>query len=198
MDDDVNYIVSGLERSGTSMLMQVLHAGGVPVSFDEKRPSDRSNPREYFELEGGKIINRLIEGTFPLERYGGRFIKVTSYGIGFLPEGQYRIIYSLRNIDEIMNSMDKMTGGKDEDREGTRRAFDHLNRTTMERIRDRDDMEIVYANYNEMIQSPQGPLRRIVRFLDISDRVIPEMMKVIDKNLYKSVDGSSVHLCQVR
>ena len=59
LDDDVNYIASGLERSGTSMLMQILYAGEVPIAFDDTtRPPDESNPRGYFELAGGKIINK--------------------------------------------------------------------------------------------------------------------------------------------
>jgi len=56
LNSDVNYIVSGLERSGTSMLMQILEASGTPMAIDTKsRPPDDNNPKGYFELEGGKI-----------------------------------------------------------------------------------------------------------------------------------------------
>ena len=88
LDKDINYIVSGLERSGTSMLMQILDAGDLPIGYDESRPADESNPKGYYELEGGKIINRLMDGTFPLEKYKGNFIKVTAYGLKFLPPGK--------------------------------------------------------------------------------------------------------------
>jgi len=55
LDKNINYIVSGLERSGTSMLMQILDAGGIPSDFDQdSRPPDDDNPRGYFELEGGE------------------------------------------------------------------------------------------------------------------------------------------------
>ncbi len=81
LDKTRNYIVSGLERSGTSMLMQILHAGGVPMAFDNStRPPDDSNPKGYFELEGGKIINKLMKETFPFEKFKGQFIKITAYG----------------------------------------------------------------------------------------------------------------------
>ena len=76
LDENINYIVSGLERSGTSMLMQILLAGGVPVFFDRSRPIDENNPKGYYELEGGKIINKLMDGTFPLHEYKGKFIKI--------------------------------------------------------------------------------------------------------------------------
>lgn len=86
LDNTINYIVSGLERSGTSMLMQILVAGGVSTSFDtESRPPDDNNPRGYFELEGGKIINRLMDGQFSLQSHLGEFIKITAYGLKFLP-----------------------------------------------------------------------------------------------------------------
>ncbi|HEC89870.1 MAG TPA: nucleotide pyrophosphatase, partial [Thermoplasmatales archaeon] len=115
LNPEYNYIVSGLERSGTSMLMQALYAGGFPIAFDESRKPDENNPKGYFELEGGKIINRLMEGAFPFEKYRGIFIKITAYGLKFLPTGRYKVIYSERDIEEILDSMEKMMGGKDKD-----------------------------------------------------------------------------------
>ena len=75
LDNDINYIVSGLERSGTSMLMQILNAAEMPIGSDDKRPPDQSNPKGYYELEGGKIINKLIDGTLSLDKFKGKFIK---------------------------------------------------------------------------------------------------------------------------
>ena len=102
LDNKYNYIVSGLERSGTSMLMQILKAGEIPISFDKSRKPDDNNPKGYFELEGGKIINKLMESVFPLDLYLGEFIKITAYGLKFLPLGKYKIIYSERNLEEII------------------------------------------------------------------------------------------------
>ena len=78
LDSNVNYIISGLERSGTSMLMQILNAGEIPVSFDLSRPPDENNPKGYYELEGGKIINRLMDQSFPFSKYARKFIKITA------------------------------------------------------------------------------------------------------------------------
>ena len=82
----INYIVSGLERSGTSMMMQILDKGGVPVAFDYMRKPNRHNPKGYYELAGGKIINQLMEGIFPFDNYRGIFIKITAYGLKYLPQ----------------------------------------------------------------------------------------------------------------
>ena len=91
------------------MLMQILHAGGLPMSYDHSsRPPDDDNPKGYFELEGGKIISRLMDQTFPLEEFKGKFIKITAYGLKFHPPGNYKIIYSQRNIEEIEADIDRL------------------------------------------------------------------------------------------
>lgn len=60
LNNEINYIVSGLECSGTSLMMQVLRKGGLPVTYDDWRVADENNPCGYYELEGGKLINRLM------------------------------------------------------------------------------------------------------------------------------------------
>ncbi len=185
LNKNINYIVSGLERSGTSMLMQILHAGGVPVSFDDSRLSDQSNPKGYYELAGGKIINKLMDGTFPLEDYKGKSVKITAYGLKYLPKGNYRIIYSERNIEEILDSMEKMAGIKDKNREETREAFIKLNRMIKKQITSRDDMEVLLVNYNKILSNPREDIKKIQEFLGLPENVIDKMIKVVDDKLYR-------------
>jgi len=185
LDKKINYIVSGLERSGTSMIMQILQAGDIPIAFDTKRQSDENNPRGYYELEGGKIISKLIDKTFPLEKYRGRFIKITSYGLKYLPPGNYKIIYTERNIEEIMDSMEKMIGEKDENREETKNAFIKLNNMIKRMMMNRDDIEVLYINYNEIVSNPEQNIKEIVKFLGVSDKKIPQMIRAVDKKLYR-------------
>jgi len=185
LNKNINYIVSGLERSGTSMLMQILHAGEVPVSFDDSRLSDQSNPKGYYELAGGKIINKLIDGTFPLEDYRGKSVKITAYGLKYLPKGNYRIIYSERNIEEILDSMEKMAGIKDKNREETREAFIKLNLMIKKQITSRDDMEVLLVNYNKILSNPREDIKKIQEFLELPEDVIDKMIKVVDDKLYR-------------
>ncbi|ENO11886.1 sulfotransferase family protein [Thermoplasmatales archaeon SCGC AB-539-C06] len=185
LNKNINYIISGLERSGTSMLMQILHAGGVPVSFDDSRLSDQSNPKGYYELAGGKIINKLRDGTLPLEDYKGKFVKITAYGLKYLPKGNYRIIYSERNIEEILDSMEKMAGIKDKDREETREAFIKLNHLIKKQITSRDDMEVLLVNYNTILSNPRENIKKIQGFLVLLEDVIDKMIKVVDDKLYR-------------
>lgn len=190
LDTSINYIVSGIERSGTSMLMQILHAGGVPIASDSSRPPNNHNPKGYYELEGGKIINRLIDGTFPLRKYRGTFVKITAYGLKFLPLGKYKIIYSERNIEEVLDSMEKMTGIRDENRYKTKEAFIKLNRIMKRTIIEREDIDILFLNYNEILSDPKTHIKSIPEFLDLPEADLDNMIQTIDTKLYRQRRGT--------
>jgi hypothetical protein len=185
LDEKINYIVSGLERSGTSMLMQILLAGGAPVAFGNSRIPDQNNPKGYYELEGGKIINKLMDGTFPLNDYKGKFIKITSYGLKYLPPGDYKIIYSERNIEEILDSMEKMANIKDTDREETRESFVKLNSMIKNYIREREDIEVLIVNYNNILSEPSINIKKIYDFLGFAEINLEKMIDAVDKKLYR-------------
>jgi hypothetical protein len=183
LNNDINYIVSGLERSGTSLMMQMLYLGGMRVAFDESRPPDENNPRGYYELAGGKIINRLIDSTFDIEAYKGYVIKVTAYGLKFLPVSNYRIIYMRRNIDEVLKSMQKMganiNAGKD------RMLFQKLDRFSLELMHSRDDMEYITVNYRDLIDNPRKEMGRVRNFLGVPFGV-DASVKAVDTSLYRN------------
>ncbi len=185
LNENINYIVSGLERSGTSMVMQILLAGGAPVAFDNSRLTDQNNPKGYYELEGGKIINRLIDGTFPLNEYKGKFIKITSYGLKYLPPGDYKIIYSERNIEEILDSMEKMANINDTNREETRESFVKLNGMIKNYIREREDIEVLIVNYNNILSEPSINIKKIYDFLGFADINLKKMIDAVDKEQYR-------------
>jgi hypothetical protein len=185
LDKKINYIVSGLERSGTSLLMQILSAGGIPTSFSNSRPADENNPKGYYELEGGKVIDRLVDGSFPLDEFKGKFIKITAYGLKFLPPGKYKIIYSERNIEEILDSMEKMIGKKDRNREETRKTFIKLNNIIKNQIQDREDIEVIIINYNEIISNPKDNINKMLYFIGVSGEILGKMVEVVDNRLYR-------------
>lgn len=185
LDENINYIVSGLERSGTSMMMQVLNAVDVPVAFDDLRLPDENNPKGYFELEGGKIINKLMNGTFPLQKYQGVFIKITAFGLLYLPYGEYKIIYMERNLEEIFDSMQKMSPIIDLNLEKTKESFMKLNEKVKHEIQKRPDVNVLFLNYNEIIFSPKKNMERICRFLSIPKNYSKKMVNTIDNGLYR-------------
>ncbi len=185
LDKKINYIVSGLERSGTSLLMQILHAGGIPTSFSNSRPADENNPKGYYELEGGKIINKLLNRTFPIEKYKGKFIKITAFGLQYLPLGMYKIIYMERNLDEVLDSMEKMAGINDKNREKTKDSFQKLNEKVKQHIKRREDVDVLFINYNEILYNPKSNIEKLSNFLCLSSIDKQLIINAIDISLYR-------------
>ena len=186
LDKNTNYIVSGLERSGTSMLMQILNAGSIPIAFDNGRPADEYNPKGYFELLGGKIINKLIAKSFPIEKYKGKFIKITSYGLKFLPKARYKIIYSERDFEEILESIEKMMEKKDEDRVESKKNLIKLNNVIKKKIQEKKDLDVFIVNYNNILKNPKNNIKKILDFLGLPYDNLDEMIKAVDLKLYQS------------
>src|SRR5438876_12209503 len=99
-------IVSGLPRSGTSLMMQMLDSGGVEVVTDHVRAADTDNPRGYHEFEKVKRIKQDASW-LPLTR--GKALKMVSQLLYDLPPGEnYRIIFMERDLDEVLRSQEKM------------------------------------------------------------------------------------------
>ena len=185
LDNKINYIVSGLERSGTSMMMQMLKAGNIPIEFDNSRKQDDGNPKGYYELEGGKIINKLVNRAFPIEKYKGKFIKITAFGLQYLPLGMYKIIYMERNLDEVLDSMEKMAGINDKNREKTKDSFQKLNEKVKQHIKRREDVDVLFINYNEILYNPQSNIEKLSNFLCLSSIDKQQIINAIDISLYR-------------
>lgn len=176
-------IVSGLPRSGTSMVMQVLEAGGMPIATDKKRLPDESNPKGYLEIKS--IIDKLKAKPRCVFDFKGKALKVVAYGLKYLPEGNYAVIYVERNIEEVLDSMEKMTGAKDEEREKTKKAFLNLNEQAKAEVRRRKDMRVLFVDYNRILRNPRKSIAEIHRFLRERDLDLEKMMNVVDKKLYR-------------
>jgi hypothetical protein len=99
-------VVSGLPRSGTSMLMQMLDAGGLPPFTDAERAPDASNPRGYYEHERVKALARDNSWLAEAE---GHVVKVIAQLLGHLPDGfDYRVAFLERDLDEVLASQAAM------------------------------------------------------------------------------------------
>ncbi len=100
------YVVSGLPRSGTSMVMRMLAAGGLPVLEDGQRSADPDNPRGYFELEAVKGSARDVSW---VSAAAGKTVKVISYLLPHLPaDREYRVVFMRRDLDQVVRSQRAM------------------------------------------------------------------------------------------
>lgn len=180
-------IVSGLPRSGTSLLMQALQAGGLPIATDGKREPDESNPKGYLEIES--IIDKLRDNPEMAFDFEDQVIKVIAYGLQYLPRGNYRVVYMERNLEEILDSMEKMMNAKDEERESTKAAFKKLNEKSKADISSREDMEVLFMSYNEILSNPREQLEKVHRFLADKNLDLDRMVEAVDSKLYRQRRG---------
>ncbi len=101
-------IVSGLPRSGTSLMMQMLAAGGVPPLTDQLRVPDENNPRGYFEYEA---VKKLRVDQSWLARARGHAVKIIHLLLRELPNDgafAFRVILLQRAIGEVLASQRTM------------------------------------------------------------------------------------------
>ncbi len=106
MQNDGIVIVSGLPRSGTSMMMRMLAAGGMPLLTDETRAADADNPQGYYEFEPVKRLEKDA-GWVPLAT--GKAVKVVSFLLEHLPaDYQYAVIFMRRAMTEVLASQRAM------------------------------------------------------------------------------------------
>lgn len=181
-------IVSGLPRSGTSMMMKMLAEGGMQIVTDAIRRADDDNPNGYFELE---TVKSLPEGNFTwLLDAGGRVVKVISSLLEYLPsECAYKVIFMEREIKEILASQQKMLANRNEtsrldDSEMELQFRNHLAAMKAWLVR-QANIEVLYVNFNALIADPEPSCRRISNFIGIS-LDINRMLSVPSEKLYRN------------
>ena len=104
--DNAITIVSGLPRSGTSMMMQMLVAGGLSIFTDGNRAADENNPKGYFEAD---LVKGLAKKNKWLHECDGQVVKVVAPVVPFLPQNvNYKVIYMRRPISEVVRSQSRM------------------------------------------------------------------------------------------
>jgi len=109
MSDPI-YVVSGLPRSGTSLMMRMLDAGGVPAVTDRIRTADDDNPRGYFELEA---VKRTKQDPSWLDDAPGKAVKVISQLLCELPPDRaYKVIVMRRKLGEVSAAQKTMLEGR--------------------------------------------------------------------------------------
>lgn len=181
-------VVSGLPRSGTSMMMRMLAEGGLPVITDELRRADEDNPRGYFELEA---VRQLKEGNSTwLKDAGGKVVKVISALLEYLPqEYQYKVIFMERESKETLASQKTMLDHRGErsrlsDEEMEQQLRQHLAAVKPWLVR-QPNMDVLYVKYNALLAEPEPFCEQIAEFLDMPLNQ-PRMVAVPDKNLYRN------------
>ena len=180
-------IVSGLPRSGTSLIMQMLQAGRVPILTDKARQPDKANPRGYFEHEAVKDLQNRPKF---ISEASGKAVKVISHLLQYLPPGySYKVIFVQRNLDEVLDSQEKLLAHLQNSESADRDHFKNIYRKHLTEVRkqlaNRSDTENLYLHYEEIITNPHSASQAIEQFLG-QELDIMQMQQVVDPVLYRN------------
>jgi hypothetical protein len=180
-------IVSGLPRSGTSLMMQMLTAGGMPILSDGERRADVDNPRGYLEWER---IKQLPKDPACIAEAEGKAVKVISQLLLSLPpQHEYRVIFMQRPLPEVMASQDEMLRRRgnfdpDEDNSVVARAFqDHLS-DVYAWLNSKPHVKVNRVQYHAVLREPKETAENVARFLGVPLDV-EAMAKQVDGTLYR-------------
>ena len=180
-------IVSGLPRSGTSMMMQMLRSGGMDLVTDEIKKADEDNPRGYFELER---VKKLKEDKFWLSECVGKAIKVISVFLFDLPaQYHYKIIFMQREMEEVLASQRVMLQRRGEKGDGTGeeemagKFVEHLKQVETWLAR-QTCLTVLYLKYNKLIKDPLYYSKIVNNFLGgaLNEK---NMAEAIERSLYR-------------
>lgn len=182
-------VVSGLPRSGTSMAMQMLEAGGLPVVTDGLRTADASNPRGYYELERVKGLDKPGEHRW-LADVRGKAVKIISFLLTHLPERyDYQVVFMERDLDEILASQNTMLDRRGEPRGADDQRMRALYEEHLEQVRRflarRACFSTLMVNYGEALARPGDAAERVNRFLG-GGLDETRMAEVADRTLYRN------------
>jgi hypothetical protein len=187
-------VVSGLPRSGTSMIMKMLAAGGIRTLTDSQREADTDNPDGYFEHERIKNLAQENDKAW-IRAARGRSLKVISHLLSELPdENFYRVIFTLRDLDEVVTSQNLMLERRGQAKQledaQTRELYERHLLRALAQARGRANMEIMTVKYGEVVGDPSRCAADIDGFLG-GGLDVPAMAGAVSPQLYRNRNPGS-------
>ncbi len=187
MNRDFITIVSGLPRSGTSLMMQMLAAGGIPPLTDNLRTPDESNPRGYLEFDP---VKRLRSDQSWLEAARGRAVKIIHLLLRELPVDrglQYRVVFMRRPLGEVLASQRVMlerAGKKPADNAVLAKIFQTQLEQVEQWLAAQPSFSVLYIDYGVLVQDARPSVARVNEFL--GDQLdVRAMLAVVDPSLHR-------------
>ena len=189
-------VVSGLPRSGTSMTMKMLEAGGVPIVTDGKRTADESNPKGYFEFEPVMRLHEDPDKRWLVEARG-KAVKIISFLLASLPETHnYKVIFMHRDLHEVMASQSKMlekrgepkgaeAADADADDDALLTSYQKDVEKTKRLLARRSCFDVLDVDYKAVLDDPAGAAVRIDAFVG-GGFDTGAMAAVVDQQLYRN------------
>jgi hypothetical protein len=189
-------VVTGLPRSGTSMIMQMLHAGGVPILADGYRQPDLDNPRGYFEF---KPATSLASDSTWMPRAQGKALKLVPMLLRHLPPDYcYDIIFIRRDLREVIASQTLMKQHQQEnaspiDEDQLVAVYERHLQRTIDWLGKQNHMRVLHIRHDEVLHHTLEVADQIAAFLARSLTLNTRAMTaVVDPTLYRQRGSASV------
>ena len=181
-------IVSGLPRSGTSMMMKILEAGGIPVLADGIRSADIDNPNGYYEFEPVKSTK---EDPSWIPEADGKVVKMIYKLLYDLPDNcRCRIVFMQRALKEVIASQNVMLERRGEKPSAPEETHTLVGTFASEVaackawLKTKENFDVVYMNYNKILDEPAEQIEQLNDFFDNKlDK--DAMLSVVDPKLYR-------------
>lgn len=182
-------IVSGLPRSGTSMMMKMLEAGGLSVMTDGERVADVDNPKGYYEYERVKDLEKETDRSY-VRNGRGKVLKVISFLLKFLPDdNDYRIVFMRRDLGEVLASQNKMLKhrGEENQTEDAKMEDIYFSHLASVRIlsRKKANWKFLEVRYDETVKNGAATAKLLNEFLGgkLDEK---KMVEAVDAELYRN------------
>lgn len=182
-------VVSGLPRSGTSMMMRMIAAAGVEPLTDGVREADPDNPHGYFEFEP---VKRTREDPSWVDAAPGRVVKMVHLLLKDLPPGRgYRVVFMQRDLDEVLASQERMLErrgrpGAKLAREALRRTFESQVVGVLGWLSAHPEFSTLEVQYRDVVERPRECADRVAAFLGLPAGAAERMAAAVDPSLYRN------------
>ncbi|MGE5365166.1 MAG: sulfotransferase family protein [Bacteroidota bacterium] len=160
-------VVSGLPRSGTSLMMQILEASGYEILTDGLRKADENNLNGYFEYEKVKSLGKDNSWMAGAE---GKTVKIIAQLLPYIPEGfEYRIFFMERNLDEIVSSQSRMLGRLNKkislvDNNMLKSVFEKQADAVIKQMAERTNASLLRVSFNGLMNNNETEIEALERF----------------------------------
>jgi len=181
-------IVSGLPRSGTSLMMQMLTAGGLTALTDGERKPNEDNPKGYLEWER---IKQLPKDPSLIKEAEGKVVKVISQLLLSLPDGhEYKIVFMQRPLPEVLKSQEEMLKRRGTSEAGgnssvVEQAFQRHLIDVDKWLASKAQTKFLRVHYHRVLREPQKVAEELTEFVG-SPLDVKAMVEQVDGSLYRN------------
>lgn len=176
-------VVTGIPRSGTSLMMQLLEKAGLSIHADHQRKEDNNNPQGYYELEA---VKGIVKNNSFLQDASGKAVKIVAPLPIYIDLSlEYRFIFMIRDLDEVLQSQEIMV---QKNQEAEREKFKKIYQGHIEKTKaflTINSIPFIVIDYNNMMNQAQEELNSLLKFLTLHTS-IENLLPVINSSLYRN------------